>query len=116
TIAVKNLEASRKFYEGALGLKIAEQQPGVITYSSGRSRVFVYESQFAGTNKATAATWRIGAGEIEEIVQTLKSKGVPFEHYAMPGLTLEGDIHVGEGMKVAWCKDPDGNILSLVSG
>jgi hypothetical protein len=34
----------------------------------------------------------------------------------MPGLTLHGDVHVGGDMKVAWFKDPDGNILSLVSG
>ncbi len=32
----------------------------------------------------------------------------------MPGLTLEGDVHVGEDMKVAWFKDPDGNILNIV--
>jgi hypothetical protein len=31
----------------------------------------------------------------------------------MPGLQLDGDIHVGEQMKVAWLKDPDGNILSI---
>jgi hypothetical protein len=33
----------------------------------------------------------------------------------MPGLTLKGDIHQGVGMKVAWFKDPDGNILNVVS-
>jgi hypothetical protein len=51
---------------------------------------------------------------IEPIVKSLKSKGITFEHYDMPGLSLEGDIHVGSGMKVAWFKDPDGNILNLV--
>lgn len=60
-------------------------------------------------------TWTVG-DEIETVVKSLKSKGVTFEHYAMPGLTIEGDIHVGQGMKVAWFKDPDGNILNLVNG
>ena len=118
TIAVKNLQAARRFYEGSLGLKPAggEQQPGVTTYESGGSRLLVYESQFAGTNKATAATWLVG-DQIESIVKTLKAKGVPFEHYDMPGLTLQGDIHVGgDNMKAAWCKDPDGNILAFVGG
>jgi hypothetical protein len=46
----------------------------------------------------------------------LKAKGVSFEHYDLPGLTVQGDLHVGQGIKVAWFKDPDGNILSLVSG
>jgi len=118
TIAVKNLQAARRFYEGSLGLKPAggEQQPGVMNYSSGESRLLVYESQFAGTNKATAATWMVG-DQIESIVKTLKSKGVAFEHYDMPGLTLQGDVHVGgDSMKAAWCKDPDGNILAFVGG
>ena len=39
-----------------------------------------------------------------------------FEHYDMPGLEPEGDVYVGEGMKTAWFKDPDGNILSLFEG
>jgi hypothetical protein len=38
---------------------------------------------------------------------------VRFEHYDMPGMWLEGDIHVADGMKAAWLKDPDGNVLSL---
>jgi uncharacterized protein YqgV (UPF0045/DUF77 family) len=58
-------------------------------------------------------TWAVG-DEIDRIVKTLKAKGVTFEHYDMPGTTLEGDIHVGHGMKVAWFKDPDGNILNLI--
>lgn len=60
-------------------------------------------------------TWTVG-DEIETVVKSLKSKAVTFEHYPMPGLTIEGDIHVGQGMKVAWFKDPDGNILNLVNG
>jgi catechol 2,3-dioxygenase-like lactoylglutathione lyase family enzyme len=118
TIAVKNLQAARRFYEGSLGLKPSggEQQPGVMMYDSGQSRLLVYESQFAGTNKATAATWMVG-DEIESIVKTLKSKGVVFEHYDMPGLTLKGDVHVGgDNMKAAWAKDPDGNVLAFVGG
>jgi len=46
----------------------------------------------------------------------LKERGVRFEHYDMPGLRLEGDIHIADDMKVAWFKDPDGNILNVVSG
>jgi hypothetical protein len=49
-------------------------------------------------------------------VRSLKSKGVTFEHYDMPGLTLKDDIHVGGKMKVAWFKDPDGNVLSVMNG
>ena len=115
-IAVKDLARARKFYEGTLGLKLIEQQGDeAITFGSGRSQIIVYRSQFAGTNKATAMTWTAG-GELEGIVGALQSKGVKFEHYDMPGMKREGDIHVAGELKAAWFKDPDGNILSVMNG
>ena len=44
-------------------------------------------------------------------MQALRGKGVRFEHYELPETVREGDIHRGHGRSVAWCKDPDGNIL-----
>jgi catechol 2,3-dioxygenase-like lactoylglutathione lyase family enzyme len=115
-IAVKDLTRAQKFYAGTLGLKEAGREgEEVIAYRSGNSTVLVYRSEFAGTNKATCMTWVVG-DEVDKIARELKSKGVAFEHYDMPGLKLEGDVHVGHGMKVAWFKDPDGNILNIVSG
>lgn len=83
-------------------------------YKTGDSQVLIYRSQYAGTNKATAATWPVG-DDVEREVQSLKSKGVSFEHYDMPGTTVKGDVHVMGDMKSAWFKDPDGNILAMVS-
>jgi hypothetical protein len=54
--------------------------------------------------------------DIEGVVQELKAKGVTFEHYNMPDMTQEDDIHVAGNMKVAWFKDPDGNILNIING
>lgn len=116
TIAVRNLEAAKRFYEGKVGLKPADaQEPGTVSYQSGHSTVLVYESEYAGTNKATAATWVVG-DEVDQVVRELKAKGVPFEHYDLPGMKREGDVHVADGMRAAWFKDPDGNIHALVSG
>jgi len=96
TIAVKNLPVAKKFYGDTLGLKeVGGAESGVATYKSGNSTIVVYESQFAGTNKATSATWGVG-GELDSIVETLKKRHVPFEHYDLPGLKLKGDIHVWE--------------------
>jgi catechol 2,3-dioxygenase-like lactoylglutathione lyase family enzyme len=115
-LAVKDLKAAKKFYEGTLGLKpIGREGEHLIAYRSGVSTMLVYKSQYAGTNKATAVTWTVG-NELEEIVRALKAKGVTFEHYELPGMTRKGDVHVAAGMKAAWFKDPDGNILSIVSG
>ncbi|WP_224545159.1 VOC family protein [Mesorhizobium sp. CA16] len=113
-LAVKDIAKARAFYEGTLGLSQVDDMDGeLIVYKSGDTLLNVYRSQFADTNKATAATRAVG-DRIEPIVKSLRSKGITFEHYDMPGLSLEGDIHVGSGMKVAWFKDPDGNILNLV--
>lgn len=111
-LAVKNLEAAKEFYEGKLGLQKDGDDPGGIFYKSGNSRVLVYESQYAGTNQATAAGWHVK--DLEAVVAELKSKGVTFEHYDMPGVTREGDIHDWDGkFKAVWFKDPDGNILAI---
>jgi catechol 2,3-dioxygenase-like lactoylglutathione lyase family enzyme len=115
-IAVKNLETAKKFYEDILGLtQVGAEGQELIVFKSGNSTINVYRSQYAGTNKATAVTWVVGE-EMEGAVQQLKTKGVAFEHYDMPEMTREGDIHVAGTMKVAWFKDPDGNILNIVSG
>jgi catechol 2,3-dioxygenase-like lactoylglutathione lyase family enzyme len=113
TIAVKDLDVARKFYGNTLGLKLADERDHeALTYTSGDSMIFVYRSQFAGTNRATAMTWVVG--DVPGTVSDLKGKGVAFEHYDLPGMKLEGDVHVADGMKAAWFKDPDGNILSIV--
>jgi catechol 2,3-dioxygenase-like lactoylglutathione lyase family enzyme len=115
-IAVKNLETAKKFYEETLGLtQIGAEGQEVIVFRSGSSKIYVYKSQYAGTNQATALTWVVGK-DIEGLVQELKAKGVTFEHYDMPDVTREDDIHVAGNMKVAWFKDPDGNILNIING
>lgn len=115
-LAVKDMAKAKAFYQDILGLTEAHNEGGeLIVYKSGDTSINVYHSEFAGTNKATAVTWMVG-DEIGNIVKALKSKGVAFAHYDMPHTIVEGDIHVGHGMKVAWFKDPDGNILNLVDG
>lgn len=114
-VAVSDIDRARSFYEDTLGLKTKNEMAGeLLTMESGDTLINVYRSEFAGTNKATALTF--GVDDVESEVRDLKNKGIFFEHYDMPGLELRGDVHVGEGMKMAWFKDPDGNILSIVEG
>ncbi|MGH7563504.1 MAG: VOC family protein [Gemmatimonadota bacterium] len=115
TIAVKDLQVAREFYEGTLGLKpVGAEGEELIVFRSGNSTINVYRSKYAGTNEATALTWVVGE-DLEDVVRALRAKGVTFEHYDMPGMTREGDVHAAEAMKVAWFKDPDGNILNIVN-
>ncbi len=117
TLAVKDIEAARKFYEGKLGLEPANEdgEPSTLTLKSGSTKIFIYESQYAGTNQATAVNFLVG-DDIDRIVKDLKGKGVTFEHYeGLPDTTLEGDVHVSGDLRLAWLKDPDGNILALLN-
>jgi len=115
TVAVKDLKAAKKFYGDTLGLKPTPvPEPEVLNYKSGNSTVLVYKSQFAGSNKATSVTWIVD--DVEGTVKDLKAKGVSFEHYDFPGMTRKGDIHIAGKSKAVWFKDPDGNILAVVSG
>lgn len=115
TVAVKDLKAAKKFYGDTLGLKATPvPEAEVLNYKSGNSTVLVYKSQFAGSNKATSITWIVD--DVEGTVKDLKARGVAFEHYDLPGMTRKGDVHIGGKSKSAWFKDPDGNILAVVSG
>lgn len=111
TIAVKDSAKAQQFYGETLGLKPDGDFPGGILYESGGGRLFVYESDTAGSGRATCANWQVD--NIEEVVKGLSAKGVKFEHYDMPGVTMDGDVHVMGQLKAAWFKDPDGNILGL---
>ena len=114
-IAVKDLEAARRFYAETLGLKQIDQKSGeVLVFKSGNARLHVYRSSYAGTNQATAITWSVGK-DLDGIVDELRGRGIKFEHYDLPNSTREGDIHTCGDMRVVWFKDPDGNILNLIN-
>ena len=114
TIAVKDLDRARQFYEGKLGLTLRNtQEQEALLYNAGRSGLLVYKSDYAGTNKATAATWTVD--EVDDLVRDLKGKGIRFERYDFPNCKHEGDVHVLGSLRVAWFKDPEGNIHSLVN-
>jgi catechol 2,3-dioxygenase-like lactoylglutathione lyase family enzyme len=114
-LAVKDIAVARNFYEGKLGLvQVGSEGDQLIVYRSGQTTLNVYKSKEAGTNRATAVTWAVG-DNLDGMVRNLKAKGIAFEHYDMPGMTRKGDVHMGGDLKVAWFKDPDGNILNLAN-
>jgi len=113
TVGVRDMKRAKQFYEGTLGLQRVESMgDSAAEYKTGSSSLFVYESRFAGTNQATAVTWDLGT-DVDTVVRDLKGKGVAFEHYDLPDTRLDGDIHVSGDRRLAWLKDPDGNILAL---
>jgi catechol-2,3-dioxygenase len=114
TLAVTDIDRAKRFYEGKLGLTpLPSPEPAVLLLKSGNSKLIVYASEYSGTNKATSATWSVK--DVDGTVKELKRKGVAFEHYDFPGVKMEGDVHIMGKSKAAWFKDPDGNILAIVS-
>lgn len=114
-VAVADLERARAFYGGTLGLELADEGAGegVLVYRTGATRLVVYRSEYAGTNRANAVVWGVGR-DLDSVVAALEAKGAVFEHY--PGIgRLDGNVHHSGGMKLAWLKDPDGNLLHLNS-
>jgi predicted enzyme related to lactoylglutathione lyase len=112
-VAVKDLGEAMAFYEEKLRLVRTDESAGWAQYRSGASNLIVYQSELAGTNKATTAAWIVD--DVEETVRELKANGVSsFQQYDdLPGATRDGDIHSGGAVKMAWFKDPSGNIFEI---
>ena len=116
TVAVSDMAKGKEFYGEKLGLEQMMENMGGVGYKVGGGQLFVYVSPTAGTGDATSAFFRVD--DVRTVVSELAAKGIEFEHYDMPGSTIEGDIHLMEGtdMAAAWFKDPDGNILGVGNG
>ena len=116
-IAVSDLARARDFYEGKLGLTVtAVRGDGGVTYDGGEgTSVHIYSSpDNAGLSQATQVGWV--TPEIDEAAAELAAAGVEFEQYDSEDLTTDarGIATMGDA-RAAWFKDPDGNILGLIT-
>jgi predicted enzyme related to lactoylglutathione lyase len=110
-IPASNIIRARKFYEEIVGLQAKEEYAGGVVYECGGAGVFMYPTLNAGTSKASQAFWQVN--DVEAEVAELKARGVKFEEYDMPGVTMKNSIMTGGGAKTAWFKDSEGNILAI---
>ena len=85
-IPASNITRARKFYEELVGLQPKAEYAGGVIYECGDAEVFMYPTPNAGTSKASQAFWQVK--DVEAEVAELKARGVKFEEYAMPGLTM----------------------------
>jgi len=88
-----------------------------VSYKSGEGTVLVYESEYAGTNKATAVTFEVSLSAFDDEIRTLRDKGVSFLTFELEGVNWnDGVASMGDAMKGVWFTDPDGNIISVAAG
>jgi catechol 2,3-dioxygenase-like lactoylglutathione lyase family enzyme len=111
TLPAHDFSRARGFYEQTLGLNSVWESPSGVQYQVGDSSLFVYPSEFAGTNQSTAASFEVD--DIDAAVAEIRGRGVTFEEYDLPGLKTEKGIAELDGERAAWFQDTEGNILSV---
>jgi catechol 2,3-dioxygenase-like lactoylglutathione lyase family enzyme len=118
-LPAQNLERARSFYAEKLGLEPVEERPGGLLYRCGRGSFALFLSAGAAAGTHTQMGWEVA--DIEATVAALRSRGVVFEEYDLPGLkTVNGIARIagnypskGTGEKGAWFKDSEGNLVGL---
>jgi predicted enzyme related to lactoylglutathione lyase len=110
-IPARDVSRARRFYEEKVGLVPREDYAGGVIYECGGTEVFLYPTQNAGTSSASQAFWQVE--DVEAEVAELKSRGVRFEEYDVPGLTTKDGIVTGGGARTAWFKDTEGNVMAI---
>ena len=111
-IPVRSVADSRGFYEGVLGVTPVRVQEREIIYLAGGTLFGIYETEAAGKAGHTLGTFS-GVDDIEAVVAGLRGMGVVFEEYDMPGIRTVAGIADFGTERVAWFRDPDGNLLSI---
>ena len=113
-----DLDRTIAFYEGILELQVLHRReimPGVdeVRFETGGG-ILCFESGDPQGKTNDLVGWDVP--DVEATAAALRGKGVVFEEYDYPSLkTVDGVATIGS-MQAAWYKDPDGNLLALVSG
>jgi catechol 2,3-dioxygenase-like lactoylglutathione lyase family enzyme len=104
-------QRARHFYENVLGLEFVADEPFALVFNAHGVTLRVTKVEALPADSNTVLGWNVA--DISNMIRSLRSKGVAFERF--PGLQQD-EIGVWvspNGAKVAWFKDPDGNVLSL---
>jgi len=116
SLAARDLEKSKAWYADKLGWEPAIEPPGVVVYElDGPTAAFtIYETPNAGSAKNTVMNWVVR--DVRAEVGRLRDRGVIFEDYDFGEFkTVDGIMETPDGFANAWFKDPDGNIIGVVS-
>ena len=111
-LPVKDMARAREFYERRLGLKPGGFKPdGKFVYAVGGSTLALFPKPEGTKAEHTAISFRVD--DIAASIAKLKSAGVKFEDYDLPGFKTENHVCVLGAEKAAWFNDTEGNILCL---
>jgi predicted enzyme related to lactoylglutathione lyase len=111
TLPASDLDRAKRFWHDVFGIDPVRSDMGGESYLIGGVGVLVYESQFAGTNRATA--FSILTDDLDRDMAALRAKGVTFHDYDLPDLKTENGVVDLDGERGAWFDDSEGNIIAL---
>jgi catechol 2,3-dioxygenase-like lactoylglutathione lyase family enzyme len=110
-VATTDAARARAFYEGALGLQLVADEQFALVFDANSTMLRVQKVQTLTPHPFTSLGWQVG--DIAATVGRLAEQGVTVEHYGLPQQDELGIWSPDGVTKVAWFKDPDGNLLSL---
>jgi len=110
-VPTKDSKRSRAFYEGKLGFQFVSDDQFALVMQAGKSTVRIAKGADFKPAQYTVLGWEVT--DIKAVVQWLNGRGVTFEKYPFVEDKVLGIWTTPNGDKVAWFKDPDGNVLSL---
>ena len=118
-LPAQDLERARRFYAEKLGLEPVEERPGGLLYRCGRGTFALFQSAGTAAGTHTQMGWEVA--DIAATVAALRSRGVVFEEYDLPGLETHDGIAAiqgnypskGTGEYGAWFRDSEGNLLGI---
>ena len=110
-VATANPAEARRFYEDTLGLRLVSDEPFALVFEARGTELRVTKVEALTPAPFTVLGWSVP--DIRAAMRELAGRGVRFERY--PGMEQDADgaWRSPGGGKVAWFKDPDGNVLSL---
>ncbi len=108
-----DLDTEKKFYTHKLGLKLSNltTKDALIFDTDGGAGLVIYKRDKPTKADHTVAGFMVD--NLESAMMELKDKGVVFEDYNLPNIKTVNGIATMDGVKSAWFKDPEGNILAL---
>lgn len=110
-VPTKNSSKARTFYEGKLGFQFVSDDQFALVMKAGENMVRIAKTKDFTPAAYTVLGWEVK--KIEKVVSWLKGRGVVFEKYPFIQNQESGIWETPNGDKVAWFKDPDGNVLSV---
>jgi catechol 2,3-dioxygenase-like lactoylglutathione lyase family enzyme len=118
-LPAQNLDRARRFYRDRLGLEPVEEREGGLRYVCGATEFHLFLSSGAASGESSQMGFEVA--DLDHVVADLRSRGLEFERFEIPGFEMEDDILIvpdnypskGSGERGVFFRDSEGNLLGI---